>query len=329
MLFKISCCAFNFVGLDLDEKLDLVANMAFDTVDLSAKSGDELSQAGLIEEPTEYGAFVRDRAAASGLILDELFICTILQDRADVDLTTDDDAVRQHALTAFSQFCIFGQAAGFRSILVVPLAPEGDMDEATAWDNTVKMLRNFTEIAGEHDLLFNIEPVDFSLTKTPELACKMAQDVPGMGFTLDYSHWVSVGCSQEEIETMHPFTRHMHIRQAALGSRQEPVETGTIDFARVTQRLLDDDFEGTLALEHIGKLEPGYRPVDSVVRQNAELAARLEYTARRQIKTEVLPASMEASASQRTVPGEEPSAYKPEDEAWEAISLNERRLTEG
>ena len=279
MLFKISCCAFNFVGLDLEEKLKLVANMAFDTVDLSAKSGDELSQSRMIEEPVRYGAWVRDRAEASGLTLDELFICTILQDGDDVDLTTDDTTVRGHALGAFRQFCAFGQAAGFRSILVVPLAPAGDMDDATAWDNTVQMLRSFTQIAGEHGLLFNIEPVDFSLLKTPELACKMVQEVPGMGFTLDCSHWVSVGFAQEEIETMHPYTRHMHIRQATKGSRQEPIETGTIDFARVTQRLLDDDFSGNLAMEHIDRMEPAYRPINSVVRQNAELAARIKFTA--------------------------------------------------
>ena len=71
----------------------------------------------------------------------------------------------------------------------------------------------------------------------------------------------------------------MHIRQATKGSRQEPVETGTIDFAKVTQRLLDDDFAGTLAMEHIDKFEPSYRPINSVVRQNAELAARIKFTA--------------------------------------------------
>lgn len=285
MLFKISCCAFSFVGLDLEEKLKLVANMAFDTVDLSAKSGDELSQARMIEEPQPYGAAVGECARANRLVLDELFICTILQDGEDVDLTTDDAAVQAHALTVFAQFCEFGQAAGFKSILLVPVAPPGDMDPAVAWDNTVRILHRFSEIADTHSLLFNIEPVDFSLLKTPDLACKMVQQVPGLGFTLDYSHYVSVGFSQQQIETMHPYTRHIHIRQATMGSRQEPVETGTIDFARVTQRLIDDDFSGTLAMEHIGKLEPGYRPVDSVVRQNAELAARVELTARLQKKT--------------------------------------------
>jgi sugar phosphate isomerase/epimerase len=79
---------------------------------------------------------------------------------------------------------------------------------------------------------------------------------------------------------MHKYLRHMHLRQATKGSRQEPVETGTIDFAKVTQRLLDDDFAGNLAMEHIDKVQPGhYGPINSVVRQNAELAARVKYTA--------------------------------------------------
>ena len=44
--------------------------------------------------------------------------------------------------------------------------------------------------------------------------------------------------------------------------------------------MLDDDFAGNLAMEHIDKVQPGhYGPINSVVRQNAELAARVKYTA--------------------------------------------------
>lgn len=145
---------------------------------------------------------------------------------------------------------------------------------------TVTMLKAFTDLAESHSLLFNIEPVDFSLLKTPDLACKMVEAVPGLGFTLDYSHYVSVGFPQDEIAKMLKHTRHMHIRQATKGSRQEPVETGTIDFAEVTQRLLDADFAGNLAMEYINPVEPSkYGPINAVVRQTVELAARVKYTA--------------------------------------------------
>jgi len=278
MLFKISCCAFNFEGLDLDEKLKLVSNMAFDCVDLSAKQGDELSQQMMIEKPESYGAIIREKAAQHGLKLDELFICTILDDGNDIDIATDAAATQEKLLGYFEQFCVFGQAAGFESIMLVPLCSD-EMDPQAAWDNTVIMLKRCVEIAASHELFFNIEPVDFSLLKTPEIACSMAEEVPGLGFTLDYSHYVCAGFSQEEIARMHKYLRHMHIRQATKGSRQEPVETGTIDFAEVTQLLLDADFAGNLAMEHIGEVEPAYRPINSVVRQNAELAARVKYTA--------------------------------------------------
>lgn len=278
MLFKLSCCAFSFQGLELDEKLKLVRNLAFDTVDLSAKKGDELSQQMMIENPESYGKTIRDKAAHYELKLDELFICIIMDDGNEIDVSTNDTATQEKLLSYFQQFCIFGQTAGFESILLVPLCSD-ESDPQAAWNNTVRILRKCTEIATSHDLLFNIEPVDFSLLKTPEIACKMAEEVPGLGFTLDYSHYVCAGFSQEEIAKMHKHMRHMHIRQATKGSRQEPVETGTIDFAKVTQLLLDDDFAGNLAMEHIDKVESAYRPINSVVRQNAELAARIKYTA--------------------------------------------------
>ncbi len=36
-MFQLTCCAFCFQGLDLDEKLKLVSQMGFGTVDLSGK----------------------------------------------------------------------------------------------------------------------------------------------------------------------------------------------------------------------------------------------------------------------------------------------------
>jgi len=278
MRFKISCCAFNFEGLELDEKLKLVANMAFDTVDLSAKQGTELSQQMMIEQPASYGAAIREKVAQYGLNPDELFICTMLDGEQEIDITTNDVATQAKIVDYFQQFCIFAQTVGFASIMLVPLSTI-DMAPQRAWDNTVRVLKRCVEIATAHGLLFNIEPVDFSLLKTPALACRMAEAVPGLGFTLDYSHYICAGFSQEEIAKMHKYMRHMHIRQATKGSRQEPLETGTIDFAQVTQLLLNDDFAGRLAMEHIDKIEGGYRPINSVVRQNAELAARIKFTA--------------------------------------------------
>ena len=102
MLFKISCCAFCFEGLDLDEKLKLVSNMAFDTVDLSAKQGGELSQQMMIEQPETYGAAIKKKAADHGLELDELFICSILDDGKDIDLTTD-DVTTQEVISQWNQ----------------------------------------------------------------------------------------------------------------------------------------------------------------------------------------------------------------------------------
>ena len=74
----------------------------------------------------------------------------------------------------------------------------------------------------------------------------------------------------------------MHIRHAKPGSRQEPVETGTIGFKKVAQRLLNDDFAGNLAMEHIDAIE-AWKSVNWPVRQNAELAARIKFMAEHEL----------------------------------------------
>jgi sugar phosphate isomerase/epimerase len=97
----------------------------------------------------------------------------------------------------------------------------------------------------------NIEPCEPSVVQDPKDAARICRDVPGLGLTLDYSHFIDPGYFQPEIECLHPFAKHFHARQAAPGKRVETVRKGTIDFRRVLSLLERDKYAGIVAVEYV------------------------------------------------------------------------------
>lgn len=74
-------------------------------------------------------------------------------------------------------------------------------------------------------------------------------DVPGLSFTLDHSHFVFHGMPYEHIALMHPHGTRRHARQTALSQLQSQFDEGTIDFGRIVADLKHDGYDGVMALE--------------------------------------------------------------------------------
>ena len=106
-------------------------------------------------------------------------------------------------------------------------------------------------MAEENLVHLNIEACEPSIAQDPRQAADLCRDVPGLGLTLDYSHFIDPGYSQSEVEPLHPFARHFHARQAARNKRVESVEKGSIDFERIVSLLKRDGYAGIIAVEYV------------------------------------------------------------------------------
>jgi sugar phosphate isomerase/epimerase len=107
------------------------------------------------------------------------------------------------------------------------------------------------ERARSEGLRFSVEPHVGSIVPTPDLAARLVEETPDLEITLDYSHFVRQGLTEEEADALIPFTRHVHVRGATPGRVQASVSESTIDFERMLGALAAGSYDGYLTLEYV------------------------------------------------------------------------------
>lgn len=274
---RIGCCSFVFGGLDLEKSLRLCRMLGFRCVDVSAADigpNTHVDQQAAAAAPEETAARVRDLAAENELDLEEVFLCPIFVGGRRVEVSQPDAAVRKELLSNFAGLCRFAAAAGFRSVMGVPGTPQEGVSGDEAWAHAAGTLGEMVGIAADAGVRLNVEPHTGSLLEQPEAALRMADDVPGLTFTLDYAHFASRGITQEQVYPLHAHTAHMHARQANAGSGGCAVEDGTIDFGAIVRDLAKAGWDGVIAMEFFGGVGAKPWPQHAAV-QNLVLAHRL------------------------------------------------------
>jgi sugar phosphate isomerase/epimerase len=78
-----------------------------------------------------------------------------------------------------------------------------------------------------------------TLTETPAAAVELCQRVPGLGLTLDPSHYVNGPHQGASYDEVYPFVRHVHLRDTgrAAGKFQVRVGQGEIEYGRIISHL--------------------------------------------------------------------------------------------
>ena len=100
-------------------------------------------------------------------------------------------------------------------------------------------------------VVFGVEAHLGSLAETPAAVRQLLDLTPGLTLTLDYTHFVSKGISDDECETLIPFASHYHARGATKGRLQAKLQDNTIDFARVLRAMQRANYPGYVGVEYV------------------------------------------------------------------------------
>jgi sugar phosphate isomerase/epimerase len=207
-----------------------------------------------------------DAAAAAGVTFTDLVASVVYMP----GMTADD---RRRGLEQFAAFVPNASRLGLDGVTVLP-GLRGDTDRAELFALTVEDLRRYVAIGAEHELAVSIEAHVESVTDSPEATLEMLAAVPGLTLTLDYSHFIHGGFTQDEIEPLNGHARHFHIRQAAPGRLAIEVSHGVIDHRRLVTDLAARGYSGSLTTEYVDAEWYGQNLVDSRV-ENAAMQAEI------------------------------------------------------
>jgi sugar phosphate isomerase/epimerase len=244
---RLCGCSFAHPDQTLAQGLEWVARHGFSHADLGVGGANgHFKPIEVAENPEIFAAQVYREAQRLGLHLNECFVLNF-----GWPINTPDLARRRETLRLFPGLCRFAAAAGCCSILLIPgpvhlhLAPDQSLELAAV------ALEELVQIASAHNLRLHVEADLDSCANSPETADALCRRVKDLFLTLDYSHFICQGIDAARIERLHPYTGHLHIRQAAPGKLAAPVDEGTIDFARVLGQLDAAGYKGLYCIEYL------------------------------------------------------------------------------
>lgn len=266
-MIKLGLCTFDFGWLPLEEALAFARALGFERVDVGASGPTaQIDQVHAAKEPAAVGAWVRQAAGAQGLELNEFFACRMHPGGENVSTNDPDPAVRRAILRHYRGLCQCAAEAGCDSLMGVPGDIQPDVDPEASWAASAEVLSGMVAIAGEYGIVPNVEPHRGSILETPEAALRMAREVDGLCYTLDYAHFEGQGIAQARVAVLHPHVRHMHAKPARPGWSKGTWHENTIDFAAILADVALQGHDVVISVETIGRYDealgrPVYQPM--------------------------------------------------------------------
>jgi sugar phosphate isomerase/epimerase len=120
------------------------------------------------------------------------------------------------------------------SILTIPVA-----SSRSGLDAEIARLRELVHLVEGEGLVLSAATHAGTLTETPAMAVELCQRVPGLGLTLDPSHFINGPHQGGPFDEVYPYVRHVHLRDSgrAPGKFQVRVGQGEVEYGKVISQL--------------------------------------------------------------------------------------------
>jgi len=120
------------------------------------------------------------------------------------------------------------------AVLTIPAA-----SNRSSYDADILRLRELVHLVETEGLTLTVATRVGTLTETPALAAELCERVPGLGLTLDPSHFINGPHQGSPFDEVFPYVRHVHLRDTgrAPGKFQVRVGQGEVEYGRIISQL--------------------------------------------------------------------------------------------
>ena len=214
----VACSTLCFARCPLDNALRMIGELEFSKVDVA------IHEQGPHLRPSEVAADI-------ALSAQRIRIGPSLSPAAfsvEIAAPNPDEYVRQ-----LRAVCRLARMSAV-SLLTIPAATAD-----TTMDAEARRLRTLVRLVEAEGLVLTVHTRTGTLTEAPATAVELCQRVPGLGLTLDPSHYVNGPHQGASYDEVFPFVRHVHLRDTgrAPGKFQVRVGQGEIEYGRIISHL--------------------------------------------------------------------------------------------
>lgn len=214
----IACSTLCFARMPLEKALRLMAELEFSKVDVAIhEDGDHLKPSEVVKDITHAALKIRIGPSLTPAAF-------------SVEFGATDD---EQYLTQLKAICKLARATAV-SLVCIPAGPVG-----SGMDAEVKRLRPLVHMVESEGLVLTVPTRIGTVTELPSTARELCERVPGLGLTLDPSHYVNGPLQGETYDEVFPFIRHVQLRDSgkAPGKFQVRVGQGEIEYGRIISQL--------------------------------------------------------------------------------------------
>ena len=136
-------------------------------------------------------------------------------------------------------------------VSMVPLLTLSAAPSDTPLDREVQRLTRLLRLAEKDGLLLTVATRSGTLTEDPDMAVTLCQRVPGLGLTLDPSHYIAGSPQVKSFDQVYPYVRHVHLRDTGRGPNQFQVHVGQgeVEYGRVIAQLSRYHYDRLLTVD--------------------------------------------------------------------------------
>ena len=226
----VSCSTLCFARQSFEDALRAIAELQFTKFEAA------LHESGPHLKPSEVAADVH--AAA-----DRLRYGSGLAPAAfSVEIETDDDEEYQRQ---FKSVCRLARVSAV-PLLTMSAAPVG-----SAIDAEVARLTRLTTTASQEGVQVTVATRLGTLTEDPDVAVALCERVPGLGLTLDPSHYIAGPHAAKGHDQVFLYVRHVQLRDTGRGPNQFQVRVGQgeVEYGRIVSQLARCHYNRLLSVD--------------------------------------------------------------------------------
>jgi sugar phosphate isomerase/epimerase len=243
----VACSTLCFSRYPLEDALRAIAELEFNKYDVAVhEHGGHLRPSEVAADVTRAAGRLR---YGPGLAPSAFSV--------EIDAPDDEEYLRQ-----FRAVCRLARIS-MVPVITVRAAPAG-----SDLDDEVNRLGRVARVADAEGVQLTVGTVMGTLTEDPEVAVALCQRVPGLGLTLDPSHYTAGPHQGKNYDQVYPYVRHVHLRDTGKGPNQFQVRVGQgeVEYGRIISQLARQHYERILTVAIRDTPEPAF-PMEPEVRK--------------------------------------------------------------
>jgi sugar phosphate isomerase/epimerase len=238
----VACSSLCFSRFPLAHALHAISELNFHKVDLALhEAGPHLKPSDVLADVNRSAQLLRKGNVAFAAF--------------HVEIDAPDGEKYRETLRAV---CRLGRILAV-PVVNIPAAP-ADADLGAE----VTRLTGLARLAQAEGVMLTVETHSRTLTGDPGKAAELCRQVPGLGITLDPSHYLVGTHPAQDYDDLFPHVRHVRLRDTAPDRLQVRVGQGQVEYGRIVSLLARARYERALSVDIHDQPEPDYPMVPEV-----------------------------------------------------------------